>query len=518
VTAVEWFVKGLQERGVEWVATLCGHGLDPFDEACRKHGLRLVDVRNEQSAGYMAEVHGRLTKRPGVVAVSSAVAHANAMTGVVDAYLDGAPMLLLTGAAALRTSGLGHFQDIDQVALASPATKYARVIDQGDRAVQILDKAWRAATEGKPGPVHLTFPMDVQETEVSAERMISVTKQPPALEPAGTDLESAAAVLAKASQPLIVAGSGLYYAGEGAAVCAFAKEFSVPLAVPIWDRGVVDDDLEAFVGVIGAATGGAVLRPEADCIVLAGAEVDYRLAYLHGGTIPDKAKVLRVDRDWEEFANVYRRASGKSHAGWLKEARRRRTVYRERVEKIGEEQAKGKLHALHVVQAIDKVLPDDGLVLVDGGSVGQWFHQLLPDRYPGHWLTCGRSGVVGWGLGGALGARATYPDRPLVLFSGDGAFTFTVAELECAVRQGLGFVAVVADDEAWGITEQGHLKQFGEAITSKLGPIDFVKLAESLGARGVRATNEAELEQSLRDGLADNGVTVIHARITGGNP
>jgi len=220
VTAVEWFVKGLQERGVEWVATLCGHGLDPFDEACRKHGLRLVDVRNEQSAGYMAEVHGRLTKRPGVVAVSSAVAHANAMTGVVDAYLDGAPMLLLTGAAALRTSGLGHFQDIDQVALASPATKYARVIDQGDRAVQILDKAWRAATEGKPGPVHLTFPMDVQETEVSAERMISVTKQPPALEPAGTDLESAAAVLAKASQPLIVAGSGLYYAGEGAAVCA----------------------------------------------------------------------------------------------------------------------------------------------------------------------------------------------------------------------------------------------------------------------------------------------------------
>lgn len=262
MTAVEWFVRGLQERGVEWVATLCGHGLDPFDEACRKHGLRLIDVRNEQSAGYMAEVHGRLTKGPGVVAVSSAVAHANAMTGVVDAYLD--------GAAALRTSGLGHFQDIDQVALASPATKYARVIDRADRAVQILDKAWRAATDDKPGPVHLTFSMDVQETEVSAERMISATKQPAAVEAAGADLESAAAVLGKASQPLIVAGSGLYYAGEGEAACAFAKEFSVPLAVPIWDRGVVEEDLETFVGVIGAATGGAVLRPGADCIVMAG--------------------------------------------------------------------------------------------------------------------------------------------------------------------------------------------------------------------------------------------------------
>ena len=232
--------------------------------------MRLIDVRNEQSAGYMAEVHGRLTKGPGVVAVSSAVAHANAMTGVVDAYLDGAPMLLLTGAAALRTSGLGHFQDIDQVALASPATKYARVIDRADRAVQILDKAGRAATDDKPGPVYLTFSMDVQETEVSAERMISATKQPAAVEAAGAGLESAAAVLGKASQPLIVAGSGLYYAGEGEAACAFAKEFSVPLAVPIWGRGVVEEDLEAFVGVIGAATGGAVLRPGADCIVMAG--------------------------------------------------------------------------------------------------------------------------------------------------------------------------------------------------------------------------------------------------------
>jgi acetolactate synthase-1/2/3 large subunit len=518
VTAVEWFVRGLQERGIEWVATLCGHGLDPFDKACKQHGLRLIDTRNEQAAAYMAEAHGRLTKRPGVVAVSSAVAHANAMTGVVDANLDQAPMLLLTGAAALRTSGLGHFQDIDQVALAKPATKYSRVIDRPDRAVQILDEALRAAAEPPCGPVHITFPMDMQQTEVSEERMIRPTREPAHAAVAEANLENAAARLKSSKQPLIIAGSGIYYAGEGEALCAFAREFSVPVVVPIWDRGVIDRPLEAFARVVGAATGGPAILSEADCIVMAGAEPDYRVGYLHAGRIRDDTAVVRVDRSWQQFADVYRKVGGKPHSEWLTEARRRRVVFRERVEKKGEEQSRGKLHAVHVVRAVRKAVPDDGMLLVDGGSIGQWFHQMLTDRYPGHWLTCGRSGVVGWGLGGAMAARATYPDRPLVLLSGDGSFTFNLGEIECAVRQGLGFVAVVADDESWGITEQGHLKQFGEAITSKLGPIDFAKLAEALGAKGVRATNVDELDRALQEGLADSGVTIIHARITGGAP
>ncbi|MDA1313355.1 MAG: thiamine pyrophosphate-binding protein [Acidobacteria bacterium] len=518
MTAVEWFVRGLQKRGVQWVATLCGHGLDPFDEACKQRGLRLIDTRNEQAAAYMAEAHGRLTKRPGVVAVSSAVAHANAMTGVVDACLDQAPMLLLSGAAALRTSGLGHFQDIDQVALAKPATKYSRLIDRPERVLQILDEALRIAAEPPCGPVHITFPMDMQQTEVSEERMIRPTREPVHSVAAVADFESAAACLSSSTEPLIIAGSGIYYANEEQALCEFAREFSVPVLVPIWDRGMIDHPLESFVGVVGAATGGRAALSAADCIVMAGAQPDYRVGYLQAGAIREDAKVIRVDRGWRDFAAAYRNAGGESHKKWLTEVRRRRAAYQARVEKTGEEQARGKMHAVHVARAVTKVLPDDGMLLVDGGSIGQWFHQMLPDRYPGYWLTCGRGGVVGWGLGGAMAARATYPDRPLVLVSGDGSFTFNVAEIECAVRQGLGFVAVVADDESWGITEQGHLKQFGEAITSKLGPIDFAKLAEALGAKGVRANSPDELEQALQKGLADTGVTIIHTRITGGNP
>ncbi len=145
-------------------------------------------------------------------------------------------------------------------------------------------------------------------------------------------------------------------------------------------------------------------------------------------------------------------------------------------------------------------------------------HQLLCDRYPGHWLTCGRSGVVGWGLPGAMAARLAYPDRPVILISGDGAFTFTVAEIESAVRQRLPFVAIVADDQAWGITKSGHIQTYGEAVSSTLGPIEFAKLAEACGARGVRVSNEKQISQALAAALSEPAVTVIHVPIVGGNP
>jgi thiamine pyrophosphate-dependent acetolactate synthase large subunit-like protein len=518
MTACEWLVEGLRQRGVAWMATLCGHGLDPLYHAAKKAGLRLVDTRNEQTAAYLAESCGRLTRQPGVVAVSSGVAHANAMSGVVDAFFDGAPLLLISGAADLRTAGMGHFQDVDQVALAAPVTKFARVIDHPERTLQILQQAWDAACGPPPGPVHLTFPMDVQTTEVPPERMI-----PPRKDGAGAglscfDLDRAAAALAGAEQPLVVAGSGVYYARESEALLGFCEEFSIPVVTPIWDRGSIDRPNEVFLGVIGAASGGPRLLPDADVVVLAGAVADYRLGFLQPGAVGVEAALVRLDRGWGPLADNYRARQGKVHTGWLAEARQRRKTFRAKVEQTAARQAERGLHAIHILNAFREAVTDDALLAIDGGSIGQWAHQLLCDRYPGHWLTCGRSGVVGWGLGGAMAARLVFPDRPVVLLSGDGSFTFGPAEIECAVRQRLPFVAIVADDQAWGITRAGHEAKYGEAISSVLGAVDFVKMAEAFGARGVRATTEDGIREALRTGLASGEVTVIHAPIVGGNP
>src|SRR5687768_6431687 len=174
-TAAEWLVAGLRERGVEWVATLCGHGLDPFFAAADARGLRLVDVRNEQTAGYMADVYGRLTGKPGVCAVSSGVAVANALSGVVNSWLDGAPMLLISGAADGSRLGMGAFQDLDHVALARPVTRWSRRLDSPARVLHTLDEAWRAACQRLPcpGPVHLMLPMDVQRAVVAEGDLVS---------------------------------------------------------------------------------------------------------------------------------------------------------------------------------------------------------------------------------------------------------------------------------------------------------------------------------------------------------
>ena len=244
MTAAEWFVQALRERGVTWMATLCGHGLDPLFYAAKQAGLRLVDARNEQTAGYMAEAYGRLTRRPGVCAVSSGVAHVNALSGVANAWFDGAPMLLISGAGSFATAGMGHFQDMDQVALARPVTKFARTIDTPDRAVEILDEALRSAVAPPPGPVHLTFPMDVQRAEVAG--MVRPFAAVPHAAPNADDVD-----LARYERPLIVAGSGVWYAGEGEALARFSEEYAIPMVTPIWDRGSVDRESGTFMGVIG---------------------------------------------------------------------------------------------------------------------------------------------------------------------------------------------------------------------------------------------------------------------------
>jgi acetolactate synthase-1/2/3 large subunit len=502
MTATEWLVQGLQERGVEWMATLCGHGLDPLYHAARNAGMLLVDTRNEQTAAYMAECYGRLTGRPGICAVSSGVAHVNALTGFANAWFDGAPMLLISGAAAFATAGLGHFQDMDQVSLARPMAKYAHSIDCAERTIQILDEALQAATSPPPGPVHLTFPMDIQNTEV--ERMVRPSVVPKYSVPAGDEVD-----LDRFESPLIVAGSGVFYAGEGEELMCFSERFSIPMVVPIWDRGCVTRKIDTFMGVIGAASGGPKLLTDADCLILAGATVDYRLGYLHSGPLRPEATVVQ---GWRQLRGT------KRHDAWLADAGRRREDFRHGIVQVAEEQAKKGMHALHIISALRPYVDQDAVLLIDGGSIGQWAHQLLGDRYPGHWLTCGRSGVVGWGLGGAMAARLAYPKRPVILLAGDGAFTFNVAEIECAVRQDLHFVAIVADDLGWGITRTGHLKQFGEVISSDLGPVDFVRLAESLGARGVSITSPDQLTTEIDRALGERAVTVLHVRIVGGNP
>lgn len=512
--AVEWFVEGLRQRGVQWIATLCGHGLDPLFDAAQRAGLRLIDTRNEQTAGYIAEAYGRLSRRPGVCASSSGVAVANALTGVMNAWFDQAPMLYLSGSADRRVLGMGCFQDADQVRLARPLTKYSRMIDVPERVLQILADAWDAALNPPPGPVHVMFPMDVQRTEVDGRDLVTAVASKPTFQ-FGASAPAVVEAIASAARPVIIAGSGVYYSGEAEALMETAGRFAIPVLTPIWDRGICDRPHAAFLGVTGALSGDPGIVNEADLLVLAGAEGDYRLGYLNKA-----AKTVRADSGWRQIHEELAKAATPRFEQWLEQACTMRARFRETVTSLGAAQRlPARLHALDLIAAVEETLPPDGVLVIDGGSIGQWAHHLLCDRrYPSYWLSCGRGGVVGYGIGGAMAARLAFPNRPVLLLSGDGAFTFTVADLECAVRQQLPFTVLVADDQCWGITHAGHMQKYGTGMATKLGPIRFDLLAESLGARGLRLERAEQLAPALRSAFAEPVLTVIHAPISGGNP
>ncbi|MFH1006477.1 MAG: thiamine pyrophosphate-dependent enzyme [Candidatus Latescibacterota bacterium] len=207
------------------------------------------------------------------------------------------------------------------------------------------------------------------------------------------------------------------------------------------------------------------------------------------------------------------------HLAWLAEAGERNRGFRARFRETPAPVAP-PMTGRHIVDALRPFVEDEALFLVDGGNIGQWAHMALCDRYPGHWLTCGASGVVGWGLPGAMAAKCAFPDRPVILLSGDGSIGFTLTELESSVRQGMSFVVVVADDRAWGIVANGQEEQYGSdgVLASRLGEIRYALVAEGLGAIGVRVESPDQIGPAIQRGLAADRPTLIHVPIDGMSP
>jgi acetolactate synthase-1/2/3 large subunit len=541
MTGADVLIRDLKEAGVPCIYTLCGNGLEPILTACHRARMRVIDTRNEQAAAYMADTAGKLTRRPAVVATSSGVAHLNALTGVGNAWFDGSPVLLLTGATDSATAGRGNFQDMDSVALSRPICKFAQGVNRPDRISFDVREALRIALTGRPGPVHLTIPMDVLRAETRPSSGAE-GKTPPLsyayrAAAAPDAVEAAAELLRKARRPLLIAGSGAFYADAARELARLARLLKAPVTVPIWDRGAVEEPIPEFVGVIGAASGEPRLLPDADLVILAGARVDYRLGYLEPPAVSKKAKIIRIDADPLEIAQGIRpdaalngdvrtvfsqliRALGSGHAGraaWLAEARRRDRAFRKKWAARPPQPALPPT-GRHIVEALRGVVDKRTFFLMDGGNIGQWVHMAMADRYPARWITCGASGVIGWGIPGAMAVRSLYPKDPILVLSGDGSATFTIAELETASRQGLPFVCVIADDQAWGIVVSNMRKMGKPMLGAKLGPIRFDRVAEGFGARGLRIEDIRELPQAVREGFQADRPTLIHVPIKTGGP
>lgn len=533
MTGAGWLVKTLKERGVEYVFTLCGNGLNPFYEACLDYGLKVIDVRNEQAAAYMADVWGRMTRRLGVVAVSSGPGHTNAITGLANSFWDGGPMLLISGCSPLKTRGADHFQELDQDRIVAPITKYSALVSRVEALPPTLNTALSYALGNRPGPVHLTIPEDVLSAEIDEKKLSIYVKGGEAKVRArcGGDpdlIREAVELLASARRPFMIVGSGAFYAEAGEEICQFAELTDIPVLTHLWDRGCVNRRIRQYVGVTNLEhLGGLRMLSRADVILAVGARFDYRLSYGRPPVCPEDYRLIRIDVDGEELSRTVIPDIGiqgdpksvlsamieeaKRHrwlnGEWLERVRKAHYGYIERWSDKGWERTV-PVPSIRIVRELKRFLDRDVTFLLDGGNIGRWAHLFLFDRHPEHWLTCGISGVVGWGIPGAVAAKLARPDHPVLLLSGDGAAGFTITEIETALRFKTPYVAVIACDNAWGIVADGQPE--GRRVASLLGEIRFDRVAEALGARGVYIDDPEKLGPAVEEGLKLDTVTIIH--------
>ena len=533
MNGAQWVVRALHDRGVEYVFALCGNGLSPFLDACIDFKMKVIDVRNEQAASYMADTWGRMTRRLGVVAVSSGPGHTNALTGLANSFWDGGPMLLITGCSSQSTRGMDNFQELDQVGMAAPVSKYAKMVTRVETLQHHLNTALATAVTGRPGPVHLTIPVDVFSAEVDESRLLRQYLPPAEVIqqcPGDADLaRDAVEMLSAAERPFMVVGSGVFYAQAWNALAEFAKLTNIPIVSHIWDRCCIEEAIPQYMGITNTELNSAMpMLSQADAILVFGARVDYRLSHGRPPEVASDAKIIRVDVEPSEIDRTVvphigvvgdprsvlqqmleeaRRLGKWTNDGWLAEVRAHRDSLIHKCEKLGQEDT-WPLPSIRICREIKKFLDRDVTFLLDGGNIGRWAHMTLFDRHPSHWFTCGASGVVGWGLPGAAAAKLARPDHPVLLFSGDGAAGFTITEIETALRFGTPYVAVIAYDGAWGIVADGQKE--GRRIASEFGEIRFDKVAQALGAEGIFVEDPKQLGPSIERGLQMDTVTIIH--------
>ena len=531
MTGAQALIQQLSSRDVPYIAMLCGNGTEPIIDAAHEAGIPLIHTRNEQAASYIADSSARLTRQVGVCVVSSGIAHTNAMAGLLNAHYDGAPMLLITGANESDTLRRGGFQDIDHIAMCESFCKHAERVDRPERIPQAVAECFHAATTGRPGPTHLTIPRDILLGEVPDGLPMPPLGTRGAVEQSAAPLEAdvarAAQMLRDARKPLIVAGSGCFYADAGPELLRLAQTAGAPIVTPIWDRGVVNEPSEHFLGVIGAASGEPALLGEADLLIIAGADVDYRLKYLDRPPLREDLQVVRIDVDARRlyqatapdlamladpkiaFAAISSAYDGAAHTEWLAEAQETHAEFYSAWD-ARPDAPEGAMVGWDIARAVAQVVDEDTILVADGGNIGQWLHMTLcRNSYPEALLTCGASGVIGYGVPGAMAAKLAFPERKVLLVTGDGSLGFCVPEFQSAVRHETPFVCVVADDEAWGIVVTGQKARGAACVASELGQCGWAETAMGFGARGVRVTQADAIAPAISEGFASGQPTLI---------
>jgi acetolactate synthase-1/2/3 large subunit len=521
--------RALKRHGTSHLFTLCGGHIQAIYDGCLDEGLRVVDVRHEQTAGHAADGWARVTGRPGVCAVTAGPGVTDVVTAVANAHRAGVPMLVIGGAGPRSLSDMGSLQDMDHVSLMRAITKWSTRVPETSRIIEYVDAAFRVAQSGVPGPVFLEMPLDLlmNVADDSDEPATRPLAQPP--RPAGDPraIDRAAELLRASVRPVFLVGSQLRWSPRREAVRSAADALSAPFYLNGMARGSLPRDHGAL---FSRSRGWALQRT--DCAFVFGTPFDFRVGYGRTPTWNADAKVVQVDLDGAELGRNRRidvgiagdsglvlealvAAVGMREKGpWIEAVRAEEEARRARMR--GEAaSSESPPNPLRVCSEIGARLGPNDIVIGDGGDFVATAANVLKLEWPQIWMDPGPLGTLGVGPGYAMAAKLARPGARVVIVYGDGSFGLHALEFEAMTRQEVPVVAVIGNDAAWTQIRRGQIEMYGEAraVATGLAHTRYERVVEACGGRGFWVERIEELGPALDAAFASEVAACVNVKI-----
>ena len=524
--ASDLFIRSLEREGVEYIFGVPGEENLDFLESLRSSTIRFILNRHEQAAGFMAATYGRLTGRAGVCLATLGPGATNLVTAAAYAQLGGMPMMMITGQKPVKKSKQGRFQIIDVVEMMRPITKFTKQIVNGNNVAVLVREAVRIAEEERPGAVHLELPEDIAAEETSSEPFeVCRARRPRADEKVIGD---AVEMLEQSKMPLLLIGAAANRNRTGLALRRLVDETGIYFFSTQMGKGVIDERHPMYLGTAALSADDYLhfAIDSADLIVNIGHDVIEKPPFFMepGGT-----KVIHINNFSANVDEVYFpqlelvgdiASTIETLTEKLKGAGRWECRYfgqvKEKIEKhITEKSLDSRFPVIpqYLVATIREAMPPDGIIALDNGVYKIWFSRNYTACAPNTILLDNALASMGAGLPSAMAAKLVYSDRKVMAVCGDGGFMMNSQELETAVRLDMDLVVVILRDDAYGMIRWKQAGMGFENFGLSYGNPDFLRYAESYGAKGCRVESAESLADLLREGLEQPGVHIVEVPV-----
>ena len=530
LTGPEIVVECLKEQGVDTVFGYPGGAILNIYDALYQHQNEITHIltSHEQGAAHAADGYARATGRVGVCMATSGPGATNLVTGIATAYMDSVPVVAITCNVTNNLLGKDSFQEIDITGVTMPITKYNFIVKDVNRLATVIRRAFTIAQTGRPGPVLVDMTKDVTAALCEYERQEpeEIVRQSDTIRE--EDMDRAAEMIRKSRKPFIFVGGGAIIANASDELRAFARKIQAPVADSLMGKGAYDGTDELYTGMVGmhgTKTSNFGIT-EADLLIVVGARFSDRVTG-NASKFAKNAKILQIDIDPAEINKnikvdasiigdaklILRKLNARldpmNHDEWIAHIERMKDMYPLRYDK-------SVLTGPFIVQTIEEVTKGEGIIVTEVGQHQMWAAQYFKYRRPRSLLTSGGLGTMGYGLGAAIGAKMACRDKTVINIAGDGCFRMNMNEIATATRYNIPIIEVVVNNHVLGMVRQWQTLFYGKRYSQTIlnDSVDFVKLAEAMGAKAYRVTQKEELAPVLREAISLNIPVLIDCQIS----